>query len=390
MEYPIRILLVDDRPDEYTSIEALLTDTPYELVGAASGMEALRYLLEEEYALIIMDVMMPEMDGFETARRIKMRRKSQDVPIIFLTSLTSELENNRLAYSAGAIDYISKPFQPDILKSKIEGFVRLYQVRKELQLKTEELEETNRVLEQLKEKAEAALRVKSGFLAMMSHEVRTPLNGILAMSEQLRTGKLGEEEERLANIIHTSGQALLSVVNDILDFTKMEAGRMELDRVLFDLHATVGETADLFREMAREKGIGLNLEFDPGVPALLLGDPNRLRQVLANLIGNAVKFTERGGVVVRMEKAAQRGEWMDLRCIVEDTGIGISEEQQSLLFQPFTQLGAGSRSHTGGTGLGLSICKMLVELMGGTISASSAEQSGSVFRFTVPIEIGRV
>lgn len=390
MDYPIRILLVDDRPDEYTSVEALLAGTPYKLVGATSGMEALRRLLEDEFALIIMDVMMPDMNGFETARRIKMRNKSRDIPIIFLTSLTSELENNMQAYSAGAIDYISKPFQPDILKSKIEGFVRLYQARKELELKSKQLEEANRVLAELKETAETALSIKSGFLAMMSHEIRTPLNGIMAMSDMLRNAKLQPEERGLAEIIHTSGQALLEVINHILDFSKIESGKMELEHTLFDCRSSVTETINLFKASANAKQLTLEADIAPDIPVLLVGDPNRLRQILNNLISNAVKFTERGGVNVKVRKGRQRSESVELIFVIEDTGIGVPPDKIKLLFQPFTQMGAEISGKFGGTGLGLSISKMLAEMMGGEIGADPGRTTGAAFRFTVWADTGKV
>ncbi|WP_150269962.1 ATP-binding protein [Paenibacillus tepidiphilus] len=388
MEHPVYILVVDDRPDEILSIQALLTDTPYRLVGANSGMEALKCLLEQEFALIIMDVLMPDMNGFETAKRIKMRKKSKDIPIIFLTSLTSELEHYMMAYSSGAIDFMTKPFHPLILKSKIEGFVRLYQARKALVRKTQELENANTVLTELKETAEVALQIKSGFLAMMSHEIRTPLNGIIAMSDMLRTSAQSQEDREMAEIIHTSGHALVSVINHILDFTKIETGKMELDKELFNLHSCVKETVDLFRALALERQLQLNTEIDPDIPPLLLGDGNRLRQVLNNLIGNAVKFTNDGQVTVSVKLKAREEAALWLEFVIEDTGIGIPADKMKYLFQPFTQIDATISRRFGGTGLGLSICKMLVELMGGTIYAKPDRSRGAAFVFTVKVQEG--
>ncbi|KWX69371.1 histidine kinase [Paenibacillus riograndensis] len=389
MEYPVHILIVDDRPDEFLSIQALLAGSSYKLIHASSGMEALKYLLENEYALIIMDVLMPEMDGFETAKRIKMRRKSRDIPIIFLTALTSELENHMMAYSAGAIDYLTKPYHPLILRSKIDGFVRLYQTNKELQFKSQELEAANRVLTELKDTAEVALRIKSGFLAMMSHEIRTPLNGIIAMSDLLRTSDLSKDDQEMAEIIHTSGHALVSVINHILDFTKIESGKMELDYELFNLHSCLKETIDLFRALAMERNLTLESYIDPAVPVLLVGDPNRLRQVLNNLIGNAIKFTTTGGVKIRVQLQTAIDRMLTLEFTVEDTGIGIPQDKMSYLFQPFTQISSTINRKFGGTGLGLSICKMLVELMGGEIYAKPDAGQGAVFVFTIQVSEGQ-
>lgn len=389
MDYPVNILIVDDRPDEFLSVQALLADKPYRLVHATSGMDALKHLLEQEFALIIMDVLMPDMNGFETAKRIKMRKKSKDIPIIFLTSLTSELENYMMAYTAGAIDFLTKPFHPLVLKSKIDGFVRMFQTRKELQLKTQELESANVVLTELKDTAEVALRIKSGFLAMMSHEIRTPLNGIIAMSDMLRTSELSSDDLEMADIIHTSGHALLSVINHILDFTKIESGKMELDYELFNLHSCLKETLDLFRALAMERSLALEMRIDPNIPALLVGDSNRLRQVLNNLIGNAIKFTASGSVKVHARLRQAMDGVLQLEFLVEDTGVGIPDDKMKYLFQPFTQVDATINRKFGGTGLGLSICKMLVELMGGTIYARAGMEQGAAFVFTIQVTEGR-
>lgn len=393
MDYPIKILLVDDRHEEFTSIQAILADKPYELIGATSGMDALKLLLENEFALIIMDVMMPDMNGFETAKRIKMRKKSQDIAIIFLTSLTSELQDYMMAYSAGAVDYLTKPLHPEILRSKIDAFVHMYKVKKDLHLRTLqleartlELEETNRMLTQMKETAEVASSIKTGFLAMMGHEIRTPLNGILAMSSLLMESDLPKQDRETAEIIYSSGIGLLSIINHILDYSKLEAGKMEIDNEPFALAQCLAESMDLFRALAREKNLSMDTYVEPTIPPIVVGDPNRLRQVLNNLIGNAIKFTESGGVKVYVYKREDSGDTLKLEFIIEDTGIGIPADKMGYLFEPFTQLHSELTKKLGGTGLGLSIVKNLVELMGGTVNATSKLGDGTMFIFSINVK----
>ncbi|MFD1903347.1 sensor histidine kinase [Paenibacillus rhizoplanae] len=234
-----------------------------------------------------------------------------------------------------------------------------------------------------------ALRIKSGFLAMMSHEIRTPLNGIIAMSDVLRSSELSADDQEMAEIIHTSGHALVSVITHILDFTKIESGKMELDYELFNLHSCVKETVDLFRALARERSLTLETSIDPDIPALLIGDPNRLRQVLNNLIGNAIKFTITGGVKVHVHLRQVMDQLLELEFIIEDTGIGIPADKMNYLFQPFTQIGATINRKFGGTGLGLSICKMLVDLMGGRIYAKPDVVGGATFIFTIQVAEGQ-
>jgi len=393
MDYPIKILLVDDRPEEFTSIQAILADKPYEVIGATSGMDALKLLLENEFALIIMDVLMPDMNGFETAKRIKMRKKSQDIAIIFLTSLTSELEDYMMAYSAGAIDYLTKPLHQEILRSKIDAFVHMYPAKRDLHLRTMqleartlELEETNRRLTQMKETAEIASSIKTGFLAMMGHEIRTPLNGILAMSNLLLESELNEEDQETAEIIHQSGIGLLSIINHILDYSKLEAGKMEIDNEPFALSQCLSESMDLFRALSRERNLSMETYVDPTIPAIVVGDPNRLRQVLNNLIGNAIKFTDSGGVKVYVYKREETGETLKLEFIIEDTGIGIPADKMGYLFEPFTQIHSTLTKKLGGTGLGLSIVKNLVEMMGGTVNATSKLGDGTMFIFSINVK----
>jgi signal transduction histidine kinase/HPt (histidine-containing phosphotransfer) domain-containing protein len=379
----IKVLLIEDDEDDYILTRELLSEVKggmYALEWAPSYEDGLKIAGRREHHVCLVDYHLGERTGVQLIREA--RECGLTTPMILLTGHGNH-DVDVEAMEAGATDYLVKNETPaGRLERTIRYAVELNTERSRAEEKLAERRLIEVELEQARDAALESVRLKSEFLANMSHEIRTPMNGIIGATELVMETELDDQQHGYIETIASSAESLLIIINDILDFSKIEAGMLNFETINFDLRFTVESVLDLMAERVRVKELEMALLFDPDVPTKLCGDPTRLHQILTNLVGNAVKFTERGKVEIRVSKQSEREELVSIRFDVKDTGIGVSEEDQKMLFAPFVQADGSVTRRYGGTGLGLAIAKQLVEMMGGTIGVTSAPGNGSTFAFT--------
>jgi signal transduction histidine kinase/HPt (histidine-containing phosphotransfer) domain-containing protein len=369
----IRVLLLEDDPADARLVEHMLRriSRPGFIVETCGRLaKATARLAEGDVDVVLADLSLPDSSGLATLTALT--GAAPDLPVVVLTGNDDDV----LAIEAlkhGAQDYL--------VKGRGDGFMLSRVVRYAIERKAGE-----RALKEARDRAELATRAKSVFLATVGHEVRTPLNGILGMARLLLDTPLDVKQRTFAETVVSSGELLLGLVNDILDFSRIEADGLTLETVPFDVVDTVDELRLLMAPRAAEKGLILGCRFGATVPAFVAGDPLRLRQILLNLVGNAIKFTEKGSVTISVEVTETLADGrVGLRFAVSDTGIGIPQAARAGLFTEFWQADSSITRRFGGTGLGLAICKRLVTLMGGTIGYDSHEGAGSSFWFNIAL-----
>ncbi len=387
-----KILAVDDESD----LELLIRQRfrhrikagEMEFDFALNGKEALEKMRTSgPYDMVLTDINMPEMDGLVLLSELK----ALDIHFkAVVVSAYSDMGNIRTAMNRGAFDFITKPIDLKDLEATIDKTLHESAVIRQGILAREHLDKAvhEKEIAVIKmQKAEEAKKFEQQFLANMSHEIRTPMNAVIGMTHLVLKSNLEEQQRKYLDAIRISSENLLGIINDILDVSKIEAGKIEFENVPFFISEVFSNVNSVLGYKAEEKKIRLIFSADEKVPQALTGDPTRLNQVLINIVGNAIKFTEKGSVEVRCSRIAENEKQVEIKFDIIDSGIGIAAEKINSIFESFTQASADTTRIYGGTGLGLSISKQLVEMQGGKITAASVPGEGTTFTFILPFGI---
>lgn len=374
MSGPVKFLLVDDLPENLLSLEALLRRHDLQLLKAKSGDEALELLLHHDVALALIDVQMPGLNGFELAELMRGNERTRRIPIIFVTAGSHSPERRFQGYEAGAVDFIQKPIEPDILRSKTEVFFELYRQRQKIAEQRDTLHEQAEALR-------LADKRKDEFLAVLAHELRNPLAALHGGLKLLLRKPDGPHAQKISGLMEGQMSHLVRLIDDLLDISRITKGKIELRRSSFDLKTSVLAALEMVQPAIEAKGHRLIADIPPHAVDVF-ADQVRITQCIANLLANAAKYTPDGGVIeISLQ---ERGDAVSIT--VKDNGLGLSPESTASIFRLFEQVDDHLEHAHGGLGIGLALVKQLVELHGGTVSAASeGPGKGSQFTLTVPI-----
>ena len=396
MDAPARILVVDDEPDLELLIRQRfrhkIKNNEVVFDFANNGVNALQKLAEagNDFEMIITDINMPEMDGLTLLNNIKDKFRNHKAVVV---SAYGDMENIRIAMNRGAFDFVTKPIDFNDLETTINKTISEIRLLRSGMEATEQLEITRKekiIAEMEKIRAEQSEKFKQQFLANMSHEIRTPMNSVIGLTNLLIKTQLEDQQRKYLNVIKKSSENLLVIINDILDLSKIEAGKMEFEKISFSLEDAVDTAFHTLLFKADDKKLEFKINIDPKTPKVFIGDPTRLNQVLINIAGNAIKFTEKGSVTINIKEESKLDDTSIVRFDIVDTGIGIAKDSIGKIFESFSQASGDTTRKFGGTGLGLTISKQLIELQGGRIEVTSEFGQGTTFSIIIPYPVGEV
>jgi len=374
------ILIVDDDPSNLMELIHILK-SDYKIRSVKDGRSALENAAEFLPDIILLDVIMPEMSGFEVLEEFKKQERTKSIPVIFITGMKDSV-NESEGLAKGAVDYIRKPFDATVVKLRVGQQLKIVNLQRELETALEAAEEAAEV-------AEAANKSKSSFLANMSHEIRTPMNAIMGITDILMQSEtLSEETAEGLDKVYASSEMLIGIINDILDFSKIEAGKLDIIPTAYHVSSMVNDAIHLNMMRIGNRPIAFELVIDDTIPAQLLGDELRIKQILNNILSNAFKYTSAGSVTLSIiANKKQDSKDTILSLVVKDTGHGMTKEQLNKLFDEYARFNEGSTRNIEGTGLGLSITQRLVKLMDGELNVESEPEVGTTVTIKLPQEV---